>query len=302
MNPMEAVGRVADSLACTVSYQEPMQSHTTFKIGGPSDLFVKVQNQNALSGLLKAADEMQVRWQVIGKGSNLLVDDQGIRGMVLELSGEFSQIQRVGENQILCGAAVSLAALCWFAQKEGLTGLEFAYGIPGTVGGAVFMNAGAYGSEMKNVLLSGTHMTADGTLVTLTRDEMDLSYRHSTYQGRQVVIVSALLQLTPGRPDEIRRRMEDILQRRKDKQPLEQPSAGSVFKRPQGHFAGTLIEQCGLKGRTVGGAMVSPKHAGFIVNTGGATCRDVLDLIAVIQQTVKKETGVSLECEIKAVK
>lgn len=301
MDQIEKLQQAAESLGCWVRCQEPMKSHTTFQIGGPADLFVKVPNERALAGLLQTANRLQVRWQVIGNGSNLLVDDAGVRGMVLELDGEFSRLERVGD-QILCGAAVPLAGLCRFAQKEGLSGLEFAYGIPGSAGGAVFMNAGAYGSEMKEVLVSCTHMTPDGALVTLDQNEMDLSYRHSVYQEMQGVVVSMKLQLSTGEPDEIRSQMDEILQRRKDKQPLDQPSAGSVFKRPPGHFAGTLIEQCGLKGSTVGGAMVSPKHAGFIVNAGGATCQDVLDLVSKIQDTVQKETGVSLECEIKAIR
>ncbi len=301
MKPMEQLERLAADLQCESRRQEPMQLHTSFKIGGPAELFVTVTNRRALCALIQAAQEQEVPWRVIGKGSNLLVEDTGIRGLVLQLDGEFAQIQPVGETQIECGAAVSLASVCSFAQKRGLSGLEFAWGIPGSAGGAAFMNAGAYGSEMKNVLLSCTHWNPGGQWETLPAEELDLSYRHSVYHTRRAVIASLLLQLTPDDPQAIRARMEDFMQRRRDKQPLEYPSAGSVFKRPPGQFAGALIEQCGLKGARCGGAMVSEKHAGFIINAGGATCRNVLALIAQIQETVRAQTGVSLECEIRAI-
>ena len=301
MKPIEMLGQVAASMKCKASYDESMKVHTTFKIGGPADLFVTVDTQNALAALLKKAKELEVPFRVIGKGSNLLVHDLGIRGMVILLDGEFSRLERVGENQIHCGASVPLSSLCSFAQKQSLAGLEFAWGIPGSAGGAAFMNAGAYGSEMKNVLVSCTHMAASGEVVTLPAENLELSYRHSVYEHLDAVILSLLLELKPGNRTEITAKMEDFIHRRKEKQPLEYPSAGSVFKRPEGYFAGSLIEQCGLKGTRIGGAMVSEKHAGFIVNTGDATCEDVLNLIQLIQDTVRKETGVSLECEVKAI-
>ncbi|MBQ6626623.1 MAG: UDP-N-acetylmuramate dehydrogenase, partial [Ruminococcus sp.] len=189
-----------------------------------------------------------------------------------------------------------------FAQTNSLAGLEFAYGIPGSVGGAVYMNAGAYGGEMKDVVTSVTHLTQDGDIVTLPLDELDFSYRHSVYKENNSIILSATIELKPGDKDEIKALMDDILNRRKTKQPLEYPSAGSVFKRPEGNFAGTLIEQCGLKGKTIGGAQVSEKHAGFIINVGGATCDDVLNLVKFVQETVQRETGYFLEREIIHIK
>jgi UDP-N-acetylmuramate dehydrogenase len=236
----------------------------------------------------------------VGRGSNLLVSDDGMKGAVLLLSGDFGTVRCDG-NTITCGAAVSLSSLCKTALDHHLTGLEFAYGIPGSVGGALFMNAGAYGSEMKNVVVSATHMTRSGEIVTVGAEELSLSYRHSVYHETDNVILSVTVALQPGDPAAIRGAMDDFMMRRKTKQPLEYPSAGSVFKRPEGYFAGALIEQCGLKGKQIGGAMVSPKHAGFIVNVGGATCSDVLALVSFIQKTVQEETGVSLECEIRPV-
>lgn len=300
MNRIETLGAAAAANGCEISYQEPMWKHTTFKIGGPADVFITVKTAAALQAVLAEAQRLEVPYHVIGKGSNLLVSDDGMRGAVLLLAGEFAEIACQG-NTITCGAAVPLSALCKTALDNNLTGLEFAWGIPGSAGGALFMNAGAYGSEMQNVVVSCTHMTPDGAVHTLTKAEMDLAYRHSVYHSLDAIILSVTVELEPGNPEAIRGAMEDFITRRKTKQPLEYPSAGSVFKRPVGHFAGALIEQCGLKGKRIGGAMVSEKHAGFIVNAGDATCQDVLDLVALIQKTVLEETGVSLECEIRPV-
>lgn len=300
MNPLESLAATAIDCGCEVQYQEPMCKHTTFKIGGPAELFVTVTNEEALRRVLTKAVTLQIPYHILGRGSNLLVSDQGIRGVVILLSGEFGELSRTG-NRITCGAAVSLSALCKEALENHLTGLEFAWGIPGSVGGALFMNAGAYGSEMKNVVVSCRHMTPTGTVHTLSLEQLELAYRHSIYHHMDAVILSVTVELKPGDPSEIQGQMDDFITRRKTKQPLEYPSAGSVFKRPQGYFAGALIEQCGLKGKRIGGAMVSEKHAGFIVNVGDATCQDVLDLVALIQKTVLEETGVLLECEIRPV-
>lgn len=299
MNQIEQLAQTAERLGCEVSRGEPMSRHTTFKIGGPADLFIKVYGRDSLRELYCAANTLGVPVLVIGNGSNMLVSDEGIRGAVVSLAGEFCAIKQIGETGIECGAGATLAALCSFAREKSLTGLEFAWGIPGGAGGAAFMNAGAYDCAIQNVLTDCTHITKAGEISTLTGDELKLGYRHSAYSENGCTILSLTINLEKGNREQIEKKMNELFQRRKSKQPLELPSAGSVFKRPAGHFAGALIEQCGLKGARVGGAMVSEKHAGFIVNTGGATCRDVLDLIDHIKKTVLEQTGVALECEVK---
>ncbi len=280
---------------------EPMSKYTTFKIGGPADLFIEVDYINDLKDILTAVNTSGIPMITLGKGSNLLVSDLGIRGVVLRLGKEFSKVEIIDDFKIKCGSAVALAKLCVSALENSLSGLEFAYGIPGCVGGATFMNAGAYGGEMKDVLLSSTHITRDSKIQTLNIDEMELSYRSSIYNKNNSIITSVVVKLHKDDYNTIRSKMDDFMLRRKTKQPLEYPSAGSVFKRPKGYYAGTLIEECGLKGRSVGDAMVSDKHAGFIINKGNATCSDVLNLIQVIKDEVKKKSGVTLECEIRPI-
>ncbi len=301
MKPLEELERAAVSAGCLAVCGEPMSRHTTFRVGGPADLFLTVLSPEALCLVLKKARDLSIPVMMIGNGSNLLVGDKGIRGCVVLLSGEFTQARRSSDTEIRCGAAVSLAGACNTAKKYNLSGLEFAWGIPGSVGGAVYMNAGAYGGEMRQVVSSVRCMYPEGTIGELRGDELAFAYRHSAFMENGAVITDVTFSLTPGNRDSIALSMEDFYNRRKEKQPLNKPSAGSVFKRPEGHFAGSLIEQCGLKGVSVGGAAVSEKHAGFIINTGGATCADVLELIEKIQDTVRKETGVSLECEIRKV-
>lgn len=288
-----------EALGCDVKSDEPMKNHTSFKIGGSADLFVTADNKEQLSAALALADENNIPLFVLGNGSNLLVSDKGIRGIVLKLGGEFNDIRFNPDGTIHCGTGAMLSKLCSFALENSLTGLEFAWGIPGSCGGAAFMNAGAYGGEMKDVVLSCEHMDMHGSCGEFAGSELDFDYRHSVYGCGRYIITGVNLKLEKGDKAEIQAKMNDLMSRRKDKQPLEYPSAGSVFKRPAGYFAGGLIEQCGLKGAKVGGAMVSPKHAGFIVNVGGATCEDVLNLIAEIQRKVKSETGVDLECEVR---
>ncbi len=299
MEQIDQLAQIAAQSGCMVCRDEPMSRHTTFKIGGPADLFIKVFTLSAIQQLYQAAYERSIPLLVVGNGSNMLVSDSGIRGAVVTLAGEFSEIRLTEDTVIECGAGATLASLCNFAKEHSLTGLEFAWGIPGAAGGAAFMNAGAYGGEMENVLTGCTHVSQKGELGGFKGDELKLGYRHSVYSETGETILSLTLQLEKGRKDQIGRAMDELFQRRKSKQPLELPSAGSVFKRPQGHFAGTLIEECGLKGARVGGAMVSEKHAGFIVNAGGATCKDVLELIEYIKKTVFERTGVTLECEVK---
>ena len=289
-----------ERFGCEVKADEPMKNHTSFKIGGCADLFVTVSRTEQLVQVIRRAGDNRIPLFILGNGSNLLVSDKGIRGIVLKLGGEFCDIGWNEDGTIRCGAGAQLSKLCAFALEHSLTGLEFAWGIPGSCGGAAFMDAGAYGGEMKDVVTSCEHIDlCTGEAGRFEGEELDFAYRHSVYSGGGYVITALHLRLKEGDKEEIRAKMDDLMGRRKDKQPLEYPSAGSVFKRPVGYFAGGLIEQCGLKGAQVGGAMVSPKHAGFIVNVGGATCEDVLGLIASIQKTVKEETGVELECEVR---
>lgn len=275
----------------------PMKEHTSFKIGGNADFFISVKSIDELKTTISLCRECEVPYMLIGNGSNLLVSDSGIRGAVIRLDGEFKSITIEGDT-IVAGAGASLTKLCLDAQKASLTGLEFGYGIPGSVGGAAYMNAGAYGGEMKDVIVSCTHLDPELNVGTFTLNELDLSYRHSAYMKGEYIILSVTLKLKKGDSAEIRNRMEELMQKRMDKQPLEYPSAGSVFKRPEGAFAAALIEECGLKGRSVGGAQVSEKHSGFIVNKGSATCQDVLDLVKIIQDEVKEKTGFELHREI----
>lgn len=289
------------NLNCDILLNEPMYKHTSFKIGGNADLFLIVKDEVSLIEILKLFNKYNVPFFIIGNGSNLLVKDDGIRGAVIKLDGEFNEIELMNEDTIKCGSAVLLSKLCNFAMKNALSGIEFAYGIPGTVGGAVCMNAGAYGGEVKDVISLCTHVKRDGTKEVLSLKDLKLGYRKSIYTETKDIITFVIIKLKKGNSLHIKENMKEILQRRKDKQPLEYPSAGSVFKRPHNNFAGTLIEKCDLKGKSFGDAEVSLKHAGFIVNKGHATCQDVLKLISFIQKKVQEETGVILECEVKAI-
>jgi UDP-N-acetylmuramate dehydrogenase len=271
---------------------------TTFKIGGAAGLYIEAETKKQLSSLIKYMNDNKIDYIVLGKGSNVLVNDNGIDKVVIKLKGEFCEVSMLDDTTIYCGAGLSLAGLCKEAESKSLSGLEFAWGIPGSVGGAAFMNAGAYGGEMKDVLYSVTHIDKHGKLGVIKSSDLDLGYRHSIYKVNGFTIIGVTLKLKLDSKNSIRERMDDYMGRRKDKQPLEFPSAGSVFRRPEGNYAGALIEKCGLKGKSVGGAQVSPKHAGFIVNTGSATAEDVKNLVALIQKTVKKETGYSLQREI----
>ena len=276
---------------------EPMSAHTTFKIGGNADLFITVNSVSELKSAINACKSNDIPYMILGNGSNLLISDSGIEGAVITLDGEFKDISCEGEV-ITAGAGAKLSRLCTAALDRSLSGLEFAYGIPGTVGGAVYMNAGAYGGETKDVLTSVTALTQTGEVKEYGADELCMGYRTSVFKTNGNIILFAKYKLHNDDKAAVKARMDDFMNRRKTKQPLEYPSAGSVFKRPEGAFAGTLIEQCGLKGKTVGGAQVSEKHAGFIINIGGATCDDVMNLVKLVQDTVKAETGYALEREI----
>lgn len=277
---------------------EPMARHTTFRIGGPVPLMARPATEEQVVESVKLARENEVPLVVLGNGSNLLVADEGAKVFVVDMTG-LNRLERTGEREITAGAGVTLARLASFAAGEGLAGLEFASGIPGTLGGGVLMNAGAYGGEMAQVVRRTRYLTPEGTVKEAVGEEHDFSYRHSVFSQGDKVILSSVLELEPCKAEDIRARMAELAQKRKTKQPLEYPSAGSMFKRPQGHFAAALIEQCGLKGFTVGGAQVSEKHAGFVINRDNATCADVLSLVKEVQRRVKEQTGVKLEMEVR---
>lgn len=276
---------------------EPMAKHTSFRIGGPADLLAQPADEAELAALLKAAREHAVPVTLIGNGSNLLVRDKGIRGLVIKLGNLFSGVEVCG-NTLTFGCGVSLAMASKKAASLSLSGLEFAVGIPGTIGGAVYMNAGAYDGEMAKVVTKVRVMDEQGKTSELAANELDFAYRHTALQNSGRIVTSVTVSLVPGDADAIAAKMADFSQRRIAKQPLELPSAGSMFKRPPGYFAGTLIDQTGLKGYTVGGAQVSNKHAGFVVNIGGATASDVLQLISDVQSKVFAAHGVHLEPEV----
>lgn len=281
---------------------EPMSAHTSFKIGGPADRFVEVKTVSELQAVLHAVSDENVPYFILGNGSNLLVPDEGLRGAVLTLQGDFKKVQSLVSGHVLCGAGASLATVCSFARGQGLTGLEFAWGIPGQLGGAVYMNAGAYGGEMKDVVVSTRYLDGELRLCEAHGSAHDFGYRHSAFSDTDCVLLGSTLALTPGDPADIQARMRDLSGRRRSSQPLDLPSAGSTFKRPVGGYAAALIDQAGLKGYTVGGAQVSEKHAGFVVNRGGATFDDVLRLMDDVRSAVLRTSGVELEPEVKIIR
>ena len=292
---------IAEGFGCNYTENELMSEHTTFRIGGPADLFVVPTTVEGLAAVVSACNKEGIYCFILGNGSNVLVSDKGIPGVVVSTAACLNNIELIGAYEIKCGAGVKLSRLSDFACENSITGAEFAWGIPGTVGGAVYMNAGAYDGEMKDILVSCEYLTSDGELHTMLADEMDLSYRHSAFSENGYVIVSATVRLKAGDKGEIRAKMDDFMHRRKSKQPLEFPSAGSTFKRPVGGFAAALIDECGLKGYSVGGAEVSEKHAGFVINKGGATCFDVMRLVEHIKKEVFLKKSINLECEIRVI-
>ena len=294
----EELERAARQLGCALERDLPLSSHTTFRIGGPAALAITPADPGTLPPLLRLCRERQIPWMVLGNGSNLLARDGGYGGVLFRLREGSPEFEG---NTVTCPAGTPLKTLCRAARDRGLSGLEFAYGIPGTVGGALFMNAGAYGGEMKD-RVTGALAADEGGIRLVPVEEMGLAYRRSAFMDRRdQVILSVAFTLVPDDPEAIAARMEELIRRRREKQPLEYPSAGSFFKRPPGHFAGALIEQAGLKGCAVGGAQVSQKHAGFLINRGGATAADFLRLMAQVQDTVEARFGVRLEPEVRIV-
>ena len=290
--------------ADNVKENESMSSVTTFRVGGPADFLCTPETEEQILALTAFLREAGEPYFVLGSGSNLLVRDGGIRGVVIRLGGEFSRVtvKKTQDGALLTAqAGTKLSAVGHEAAAQGLTGLEFACGIPGSVGGAVRMNAGAYGGEMKDILQSARVLMPDGRILACTPEDLQLSYRHSILDENGGLVLSAVFQLREGDPEQIAQRMRELAQKRREKQPLEYPSAGSTFKRPEGYFAGKLIMDAGLKGFTVGGAQVSEKHAGFVINRGGATASDIEELIARVQEKVFSQTGVRLEPEVKIV-
>ena len=279
--------------------QEPMKYHTTFRVGGPADICFFPKSADEIRQAMAAAQKLGAHCMVMGNGSNMIVRDGGIRGLVIILGDRYADI-RVDGTRISCQAGAPLSRLAAAALDNSLSGLEFAAGIPGTLGGGAAMNAGAYGGQLSDVLVSA-EILADGGICTYSREQMEMGYRTTRPLREGSIVLSAEFELRRGEHETIAATMRDLNARRRDKQPLNLPSAGSTFKRPEGHFAGALIEGAGLKGETIGGAQVSPKHAGFIVNTGGATAGDILALIERVQARVREKYGVELECEVRIV-
>ena len=283
-----------------VLVNEPMASHTTFRIGGPADYFVAPETVEELAAVLKLCKEEDMPYFILGNGSNLLVGDKGFRGVVIQLYKNFDGIALEG-TKITAKAGAMLIRVAKEAGKAGLTGLEFASGIPGTIGGAMVMNAGAYGGEMKDVVTAVTILTKDGEIKTLSGEEMNFRYRGSVVEDEGYIVLEAVMELKEGNLEEIHTRMEELSVQRKTKQPIEYPSAGSTFKRPEGYFAGKLIQDAGLRGYQVGGAQVSEKHCGFVINAGGATAADVMKLMKDVSDKVNAQFGVTLEPEVKRI-
>ncbi|HOM01652.1 MAG TPA: UDP-N-acetylmuramate dehydrogenase [Acetivibrio sp.] len=283
-----------------VKLDEPMKNHTSFKVGGPADIFVTPISFLQLSQIIKFCKSENVPVFVMGNGTNLIVRDKGIRGVVIKIYDNLNEFT-VKDDIITACAGVLLSEISKVAYENGLSGLEFASGIPGTLGGAVAMNAGAYGGEMKDVVVETEFMDSDGEIKVIRNDEHQFGYRTSFILKNSGIVIKSSMKLKKGNKEEIKALMDDLTQRRQDKQPLEMPSAGSVFKRPEGYFAGKLIEDCGLRGYRIGGAEVSGKHCGFIVNIGNAKAKDILDLIEHIQNTVKMKFGVEMQTEVRIV-
>lgn len=298
---MEELLKAAGNSA--VLEDEPMSGHISFRVGGPADALVEAADEETVGNVLALCRAKGIPCYVLGNGTNVLVKDEGYRGVILKIGREMGHISVTEEEDgsflIRAGAGALLSAIASRALEQSLTGMEFAAGIPGSLGGAVVMNAGAYGGEMKDILRSVRLLTPEGEIITRTPEELRMGYRYSIVPKMGYTVLSAEIRLQKGDPAEIKAKMDDLAKQRRDKQPLEYPSAGSTFKRPAGHFAGKLIQDAGLRGYTVGGAQVSEKHCGFVVNRGGASASDILQVMADVQRLVEKTSGVLLEPEVR---
>lgn len=283
-----------------VIFDEPMSTHTTFKIGGPADVFAMPKNEKEVGDILALCKENDIPYMIIGNGSNMLVSDKGIRGVVVQIGKNMSECRTDGEK-VYAQAGILMSSLARIILNEELTGFETLSGIPGTIGGGIYMNAGAYGGELSEVIESVTYIDENGDIISMNGEELGFGYRKSIFQSGKLTILSCVLKLKKGNRDDILAAMKDYNNRRTTKQPLSMPSAGSTFKRPEGYFAGKLIQDSNLMGYSIGGAQVSEKHAGFIVNKGGATAKDVLDLINHVQKTVYEKFKVKLEPEVRLI-
>lgn len=281
---------------------EPMKNHTSFRIGGPADIFIVCENEKELSRILSFVQNENIKHLLIGNGSNLLFKDSGYDGIIIKLAGDFEKIEKRGEDEIYAGSAALLSKVSNFASINSLSGMEFASGIPGSLGGAIFMNAGAYGGEMKDVICEVNIMSKDGKNIRkVSGEDMGFSYRHSAIEDSEDIVISALLNLIPSEANIIKSKVDELGERRRSKQPTNLPSAGSFFKRPKNGYAAALIEEAGLKGYSVGGASVSEKHSGFVVNNGGASYYDVIELMNHVQEEVNKKFGIMLEPEVRII-
>ena len=290
---------LAEELECRVMLDEPLDKHSSFHIGGCCTAMIDINSPDNLSQLWEETNRLGIRTMALGNGSNVLFDDRGFDGIIFLIGSSMDKIYMKDDNIIVAQAGCPLLKLCRFALEHSLSGLEFAYGIPGSVGGAIFMNAGAYGGEIKDVIKLGRAVDREGRQFEFSNEQMKFTYRGSRFTDGNELIVEGEFELPSGSYDEIQDKMVDLMSRRRDKQPLNMPSAGSAFKRPKDMFAGKLIEDSGLRGFSVGGAQVSEKHCGFIVNKGGATCSDVMELIRQVQEKVHEDSGVMLECEVR---
>lgn len=303
MNIDKVYEELLEELPQTTIYKnEPMSKHTSFKIGGNADIYIKVKSVEEIVKIKEYAKKNGIPVTVIGNGSNILVRDNGIRGITIQVDIQDIKIEEI-ENDVFVYAAsgVKLAALAINMQKEGITGFEFAGGIPGTIGGAVRMNAGAYGGEFSNVVEEVTYLDEENNIVTVPKEKVEFSYRHSIFVNSKKIVLGARLKLKKGNVEEIKQYMNELAQKRKEKQPLDMPSAGSTFKRGADFFTAALIDEAGLKGYTVGGAQVSTKHAGFVVNTGNATANDVLELVKNVKKQIYDKFGKKIELEIEVI-
>lgn len=290
------ITEICNGLGCRIIPECSISEYVTFRIGGKCRALISINSVESVIEILRYIRQKNINYFIIGRGSNILASDEGFDGVILLFGSDFAHIEVTG-NTIKCESGALLASACVHAQQSGLAGMENLFGIPGTVGGALYMNAGAYGSEMSDIVVSAEYIDENCERRFISRESMDLSYRHSFFSGKPLVITSVTVKLPSGDPEKIRAGMTECMKKRSAKQPLEYASAGSTFKRPEGSYASLLIEQCGLKGFSCGGAMISEKHSGFVINKGFATCADVLELCGKVQQIVREKTGFSLELE-----